>query len=127
MDKKTLAYWIPTGLFAVAIGGSATMNLLRPPELMVTIDALHFPTWFPLWLGAWKLAGVVVLLAPGLRRLKEWATAGFTIALTSASAAHLFNGDAISQAIPPLVLLAICLTSWANRPESRRLSDNTAA
>lgn len=123
MNTTSLAYWIPTALFAVAMAGSGTMDLMRPPDLLAAMDHLRFPSWFPYWLGVWKLAGVVVLLAPGLPRLKEWATAGFTIALTSASAAHLFTGDPVSNAIPPLVMLGLGLASWAMRPDSRRLPD----
>jgi len=122
MNRKTLGYWIPTGLFAFAMTGSGAMSMMLPPELLETIQHLGFPDWFPRWLAAWKLAGVVVLLAPGLPRLKEWATAGFTIALTSATVSHLMAGDAIGDAIPPLVMLALGLTSWAMRPDSRKLS-----
>jgi len=103
------------------------MNLMRPPELLAVMENLHFPAWFPMWLGSWKLAGVAVLLAPGLPRLKEWATAGFTISLTSASAAHLFNGDPVAEAIPPLVMLGLGLASWAMRPDSRRLADSAGS
>jgi hypothetical protein len=127
MDKRSLAYWIPTALFALAMTGSGAMNLLRPPELLEAMAHLSFPTWFPLWLGSWKLAGVAVLLAPGLPRLKEWATAGFTISLTSAAVAHLATGDALGEAIAPLVMLGLGLTSWWLRPSSRRLADPSPA
>jgi hypothetical protein len=127
MDKRTLAYWIPTALFALAMTGSGAMNLMRPPELLEAMAHLSFPSWFPLWLGSWKVAGVAVLLAPGLPRLKEWATAGFTISLTSAAAAHLAAGDSIGEAIPPLVLLSLGLVSWFFRPASRRLADAAPA
>lgn len=121
MNKRTLGYWILTALFGLAMTGSATMNLMRPPELLEAMAHLGFPAWFPYWLGAWKLVGVVVLVAPGLPRLKEWATAGFLISLTSAAAAHLFAGDAVGEAIPPLVMLSMGLGSWALRPDGRRL------
>ena len=121
MSRTTVAYWISTALFALAMSGSASMNLMRTPELLAAMARLGFPAWFPIWLGAWKLAGVLVLLAPGLPRLKEWATAGFTISLTSAAAAHLFTGDPWTDAIAPLVMLSLGLASWALRPPSRRL------
>ncbi len=120
--SRTLAYWIPTALFALAMTGSGAMNLMRPPELLEGIAHLGFPAWFPLWLGGWKLAGVGVLLAPGLARLKEWATAGFTISLTSAAAAHLAAGDPAGEAVAPLVMLGLGLASWALRPAGRRLA-----
>ena len=111
---------------ALALTGSALFNLSGAPELGQMMDHLDFPAWFPRWLGAWKLAGVAVLLLPGLPRLKEWATAGFTVVFTSAFVAHLAAGDPAGNAVAPLVLLGLALTSWALRPASRRL-DGAAA
>ncbi len=122
MNPKTVAYWILTALVSLALTGSGVFNLLLPPEIVAGMEHLGYPAWFPRWLGLWKLAGVVVLLAPALPRLKEWATAGFTIALSSASLSHIAAGDPPAQAIPPLVLLGLVLGSWALRPSGRRLS-----
>ncbi|MBL8617116.1 MAG: DoxX family protein [Deltaproteobacteria bacterium] len=122
MDKRRIAYWAVTAFFCLGMTGSGVMNLLRPPELLEGLAHLGFPAWFPLWLGPWKLAGVAVTLAPGLARLKEWAMAGFTIAMSSAFVAHLAAGDPFGQAFPPLVILGLGLTSWALRPENRRLA-----
>lgn len=122
MDKKTVGYAILTALAALALTGSGIFNLLRPPEIVAGMEHLGFPAWFPLWLGAWKLAGVLVLALPGLPRLKEWATAGFLVSLSSAAAAHLWTGDPLGEVLPPLVLLGLVLGSWATRPASRRLA-----
>lgn len=122
MNKEALKYWIPTGLFAVAMTGSGLMNLMRPPEIVATMAHLGFPAWFPLLLGSWKVIGAAVLVAPGLPRWKEWAMAGFTVAMTSATTAHIATGDPINTAVPPLVLLAIGLAGWAMRPDSRKLA-----
>lgn len=127
MHARALGYWAATALAALAFTGSGIMNIMQPPELAELIAHLEYPAWFTQWLGTWKLAGVVVLLAPGLPRLKEWATAGFVIAMTSASVSHIAAGDAIGQAVPPLVLLSLVLLSYFLRPESRRLSSPQAA
>lgn len=118
---RTLAYWATTGLFSLAMLGSGTFNITRPPEILEAMAHLGYPEWFPVWLGAFKLAGIPVLLAPGLARLKEWAYAGYTVALLSATGSHLAAGDALGPAAPPLVLLTLALASWALRPDSRRL------
>jgi len=127
MNKRTLGYWGTLGLFSLALTGSGVMGLVSPPDFVENITRLGFPAWFGTYLGVWKLAGVAVLLAPGLTRLKEWAYAGFTISLTSAAVAHLAAGDAIGEAIPPLVLLGIGLTSWALRPAGRTIHTDTLA
>ena len=125
MNAKTVGYWLTTGLFSFAMLGSGVMNVTQNPEIMSGMAHLGFPEWFPVWLGSWKLAGVAVLLLPGLARLKEWATAGFTIAMLSASAAHFITGDGVGAFAPPLVMLALGLASWALRPASRRLEGSS--
>ena len=120
--SKTIGYWALTAFFSIGIAGSGAMNLSRAPEIMQAMAHLGYPEYFPLILGTWKLLGAGALLAPGTPRLKEWATAGFTFALTGASLSHLMAGDPIGNAIPPLVLLGLCLSSWALRPASRRLN-----
>lgn len=121
MNGRTIGYWATVGLFSFAMTGSGVINILGAEEIVANITRLGFPAWFALWLGVWKVAGVVVLLAPGLLRLKEWAYAGFTIAMTSAFVSHIAAGDAVGMAVPPLVLLSLGLASWALRPDSRRL------
>src|SRR5207249_4708105 len=73
-------------------------------------------------LGAWKLAGAIVIAAPGLPRLKEWANAGFCYDLTAAAASRAAVGDSTADIIAPLVFLALVLASWALRPASRTLA-----
>ena len=121
MNARLVAYWITTALFALAIAGSGTMNLLQPPELVAVLEHLGYPAYLGSILGTWKLLGAVAILAPGLPRLKEWAYAGFTFALSGATISHLVSGDPVGQAAAPLVLLSFALASWALRPEGRRL------
>jgi hypothetical protein len=118
---RSIAYWVLTVLFCLAISGSGAFNLSQAEPIQQAMTHLGYPLWLPYILGSWKLAGAAVLLAPGLPRLKEWATAGYLVLLTGASASHLFAGDPPGQAVAPLVLLSLCLGSWALRPASRRL------
>lgn len=72
-------------------------------------------------LGVYKLLGAIVLAVPGLKRLKEWAYAGFFFDFTGAAASHAMNGDGVDLIMPPLVLLVFVLGSYFLRPESRKL------
>jgi hypothetical protein len=118
---KKLPYWISTVLFALMMTPSALMTVTRQPPLVAAYTHLGYPLYFMTILGAAKAIGIVVLLAPGLKRLKEWAYAGFVVNLVSAAASHLASGDPPSSAVLPLVLLGAVLTSWWTRPESRKL------
>ena len=82
---------------------------------------LGYPLYFPRILGAWKLLAAVALLAPGFPRVKEWAYAGITFAMTGAFISHIAAGDPVATWFPPLVVLALALGSYALRPADRRL------
>jgi hypothetical protein len=119
--KSKLPYWITTALFAFALFGSGMATLTRQPPLVATFQHLGYPMYFMTILGLAKLIGVVVVLVPGARRLKEWAYAGFVINLASAAISHVMAGDGAGGAAAPLVLLGLALASWWTRPESRKL------
>ncbi len=90
--------------------------------LVEGITALGYPLYILKILGPAKLAGAVVLAAPGMRRLKEWAYAGFVIDFGGAFLSHYFHGDGADLLLPPLGLMAILLGSYALRPADRRLA-----
>jgi DoxX-like family len=85
------------------------------------VQHLGYPLYFATLLGVWKLLGAIVITAPGLPRVKEWAYAGFCFDLTAAAMSHAAVGDATGDIVAPLVFLALVVASWALRPESRRL------
>lgn len=121
MNRKSIVYWGTTGLFALALAGSAFGDLSG--AMNEPLAHLGYPAVLPQILGVWKALGVVALLAPGFPRLKEWAYAGFMFNLTGAMVSHLAVGDGVGGIVPPAVLLAILTTSWATRPSSRRLGE----
>src|SRR5439155_7106857 len=85
-------FWIVTALFCVQIAFTAYAQL-RLPQVAAAFTHLGFPAYFRVELSLAKLLGLVLLLAPVPARLKEWAYAGFAIALSSAIIAHLSEGD----------------------------------
>ena len=111
-----------SALAALALLGSGFANLTQQAEVMEGITRLGYPEYFPQILGAWKILAAVAILAPGFARLKEWAYAGVTFALSGAFFSHLMAGDALAQALPPLVILGFAVASYALRPANRRLA-----
>jgi hypothetical protein len=98
------------------------LDVLRVPEAVAIITGLGYPTYFLVIIGVWKILGTIVILAPRMPLLKEWAYAGIVFDLTGAAASHLANGDSADKWILPLVATAITFASWALRPESRKLA-----
>jgi uncharacterized membrane protein len=119
--NRTTGYWISTGLFCLAFVGGGLGHLFHADPMAEGMARLGYPAYVMSILGVAKLLGVAALLAPGQPTLKEWAYAGFAFDLIGAAASHLFAGDPIGEAVPPLVLLAIGAASYQLRPPERRL------
>ena len=100
----------------------AVLHLTQSDQVAATLGHLGYPLYFATRLGFWKFAGAVVITAPRVPRLKEWAYAGFFFDLTAAASSRAAVGDSITDIVAPLAFLALVLASWALRPESRRLS-----
>jgi len=124
---KTIAFWATTifGPTSFVIGG--VIGLLGGEQVAAGVQHLGYPMYFASILGFWKLAGAIVIPAPGLPRLKEWAYAGFLFDLTAAAASHAAVGDGSAEIVTPLVFLALVAASYVLRPESRRLESHASA
>jgi hypothetical protein len=119
----TIGYWIATSLFALQMAFTAYAQL-RLPQVAAAFTHLGFPAYFRIELSWLKFAGILVLLFPAPKRLKEWAYAGFAITLGSALVAHLSVGDDVSAwswAAGTAVLWGISYYCW------RRLQSEPAA
>src|SRR5690242_18284585 len=90
--SKNVGFWIATGLFCLQIGFTGYAQL-RLPQVAAAFAHLGFPDYFRVELSWAKFAGIVLLLAPVPRRLKEWVYAGFAFDLASAVVAHVSVGD----------------------------------
>jgi hypothetical protein len=119
MTARSIAFWVTTVLFALALGGSAFADLVQAPPIVEGFGHLGYPLYLTTLLGVWKVLGVAAVLAPGLPRLKEWAYAGFFFELSGAAFSHVAAG--VGSPAAPIVLALLGLASWALRPESRVL------
>jgi hypothetical protein len=123
MKTKVIAYWICTAVIVLCIGAGGAAQALRVQQNVDGMTALGYPLHFIVLLGVWKVLGALVLFAPGLRLVKEWAYAGIFIDLSGAVVASAANGGAAFHVIAPMLLIGILAGSWALRPDSRRLLD----
>ena len=128
MNMKSIGYWAATGLVAseTFVGGITDLvhggtGLFIGPPVAGIVTHLGYPVYILTILGIWKVPGAVVIVSPGLPRLKEWAYAGIIFELTGAAASYLLHGEITSDLIAPLILAALAIASWALRPEGRTL------
>lgn len=92
MHGKRL-YRIVTGLTAIFMLMASVPDVLQVPEAEAVFRHLGYPAYLLTFLGTAKILGVVAVLVPGFRRLKEWAYAGLVFDLMGALSSHLSVGD----------------------------------
>lgn len=123
MNIKWIAYWLVTGLLGAGMLAGGAFDIFGGEKVTEGMARLGYPNYFGNWLGAWKIAGAMVILLPGLKVAKEWAYTGFFINLGSASLAHAMVHDSTGEIVTPLVGILIVITSWYLRPASRKVAD----
>ncbi|WP_337043851.1 DoxX family protein [Emticicia sp. 17c] len=122
MSKRNkIIYWIATGWLSLGMVSSGVVQLIRMKEETDMMAHLGYPLYFLPLIGVWKLLGVVAVLLPKFRLVKEWAYAGFFFAMSGAVVSHLAVGDALIELFGPVLLLVLTGVSWYLRPADRRL------
>lgn len=124
---KTIAYWVTTALVGLDFIAGGLANLARVPEAVAGMTHFGYPAYFTPLLGLWKVLGGIVILAPRLPRLKEWAYAGIVFDVVAAAVSIVAVGDGLAGASIPVVFGALTLVSWKLRPTSRTLAPTAAA
>jgi hypothetical protein len=117
--KHKAIYWVTTGILAALSAFAALTYLSGSPQAVEGFAHTGYPQQLRIILGIAKLLGAVVLIMPGVPKLKEWAYAGFTFAWISAFVAHYLAKDG-PVAFLPLVLLVLLTISYVTRPASRQ-------
>ena len=107
-----IAYWIVTVLMTAFITLSAVPDVLMVDGAVEIFQHLGYPRYLVPFIGLAKLLAVVVVLVPGLPRLKEWAYAGLVIDLVGAFYSHMAVGDPVSLWAPSVVALTLVLASY---------------
>ena len=108
MTAKTtnLLYWIFTILFAGLMIFTAVPNALNTEESQKVIHGmLGYPVYFIPFIGFAKIIGSIVILIPGLKKIKEWAYAGLFFDLAGA----VYSGIAVAGGVDPMMLT---LLAW---------------
>ena len=123
MEKRNnIIYWVATALLAFGMLQSGIFAVLRTRQWVDLVTALGYPVYFLTILGTWKILGVVAILIPGFKLLKEWAYAGFFFAMTGALISHVACQDYAAQAIlGPAFQTVFILLSWYFRPPGRKM------
>lgn len=87
-----ITYWVTTGLLAGMSAFAGFTYLSGSPQTVQEFAHVGYPQQLRIILGIAKLLGAIVLVVPGLAKLKEWAYAGFRFAWISAFCPLLYWG-----------------------------------
>lgn len=117
---RTVTYWTTTLVLAAECIIGGVMGGLQLSPFLDTATHLGYPAYFMSILGVWYVGAGIILLAPRLPRLKEWAYAGLVINYTGAAASHIWTGDGAEKLVGPAIFLGLTVASWALRPPARR-------
>lgn len=110
--KANWIYWITTSIIALLAIAGGLGDLLMTEQAMEVFRHLGYPDYFAVLLGAAKILGVVAILAPVPRTLREWAYAGFTFDICAAIISILAVGDPFYNITIPVIGLVLTLTSY---------------
>lgn len=121
MKVKTTIYWILTIFLSIGMLAGGIQQMLQIGGYNDIVKSLGYPLYVLSILGVWKILGVIVILAPKLTLLKEWAYAGFFFAMSGAAISHIIVEQNFTEALPSLILLVITILSWYLRPDSRKI------
>ena len=116
MLKQNLGYWIATALVAITWTFGGVSSVLRLDSSMEAFGRLGYPSYFAGLLGTAQLLGVVALVTPVPRALREWAYAGLTFDVSAAVVSLWVVGSPIQHFVfPALALTFLMLSYWGWR------------
>lgn len=123
--RKLIIYWVAAALLAFGMLASGLEQVFRAQAMIDILVHLGYPVYLMSILGTWKILGVIAILIPGFKLLKEWAYAGFFFAMTGALVSHLVCGDTgVKEILGPLMQTVFVILSWYLRPANRKIAVN---
>ena len=109
-------WWLDTLVLAVLMSISGLASLIGAPFMVASMQHLGYPQYLLSILGTAKILGVLAILGPAPRGIKEWAYAGFTFNMLGAIWSHHVVGDGLEGMQPAMVALGLVQVSyWLHR------------
>lgn len=122
MEKRKLIwYWIVTAILSFSIFFGGLAQALQLKETVQGFKPLGYPNYFISLIGIWKMLGVIAILIPKFKLLKEWAYAGIFFVMSGAVISHIASNDVSVQIIAPFLLAILTVLSWYLRPVNRKI------
>jgi uncharacterized membrane protein len=122
MEKRKLIwYWIFTAILSFCIFSGGLAQAVQVKGVVQGFKPLGYPNYFISLIGVWKVLGVIAILIPKFKLLKEWAYAGIFFAMSGAVISYIASNDVYIQIIAPFLLAVFTVLSWYLRPADRKI------
>jgi len=118
---RKIVYWITTILIAFVLISGGIVELANSKTAIDGMLSLGYPVYFTHLLGCWKIAGGIVLLAPRLSLVKEWAYIGIFLDMTGAFMTHIVCHSVTYHLVVTGLFSLLTVLSWALRPATRKI------
>lgn len=106
--SKVKYSWIGIrALLSLVFAKAGVESLMHSDEMIGNMQHLGYPEYLLTILGSAYLIGIASLWQTKSNLLREWAHAGFTIAMLGAFSSHIFKGDPAQYFAPSLVFLIL--------------------
>jgi uncharacterized membrane protein len=120
--RKLLWYWIITAILSICIFSGGLAQAVQVKGVVQGFKPLGYPNYFISLIGIWKVLGIIAILIPNFKLLKEWAYAGLFFVMSGAVISHIASGDVSVKIIAPFLLVVFTVLSWYLRPANRKIN-----
>ena len=120
---RPIAFWATTFVVVSELAAGSVWNLMAIEWVEVQLAHLGYPHFFAYINGAWQVGAAVVIIAPRLALIKEWAYVGSFLLWSGAVVSHLSARDGVEAWWVPLMFATFAIASWVLRPPDRRLPE----
>lgn len=120
-NRKLIWFWIITAILSFCIFSGGLAQAFQVKGVVQGFKPLGYPSYFISIIGIWKVLGIIAILVPGFKLLKEWAYAGIFFVMSGAVISHIASNDISVQIIAPLLLTIFTVLSWYLRPAGRKI------
>jgi hypothetical protein len=122
-DWRRIAFWATTFVVIAELVAGSLWNLLTIDWVEAQFNHLGYPHFFLYIIGAWQVGAAIVIIAPRLPLIKEWAYVGSFFLWSGAVMSHLSARDDLDVWFTPLMFATFAIASWVLRPADRRLPE----
>ncbi len=112
MKTKKIVYWVLLGLFCLMMLGDGYAGISQQQTGRESFYQLGYPEYLLIIIGTAKVLGVIALLQPWFKIVREWAFAGFAFTFIGASLSWVCVHGPVLFVVMPLVMLGVLVAIY---------------